>query len=597
MMTAIIFLGIGSIMASGIMFRHQRLLTLIAAAGAFWSGQWLLLTLVDRVILTGNESTLVYLVGSFVLTIPWVFKLKAWSWPYRTTIGSGEKDFVVLVVLLGVLLAAWLVQSRNGFENAEWVTHGFYNGDTMTMMTLVEKSMLTDGLVKQNPFAANGYLEYPALWHAGMATFLKSLGVHNDWVHFLPILTYVQILVIVPMFFLLMDIFWPEPKRREENWLGVPSRLGVNLLQAGIIVYVMTVSWDNYIYPQSHFFLTGMFLLMLGLLITAEKGKGSHKIWQLVPAGVLALVLMLSNAVTGAAAIAITIAFYGWRLISRRDEKRIRLGYALGILVWVVVYLLWSPGDAVFGWPHFSYTSAESIMRLGPVVVALVVALVVASSAGSFVSFSIIMLMAMSVVTFLFSQRNIVVANAERFLYQGLLVGFPLLMLPLVRVYYWVINRVSVEARDGKDKVMVTGGMIAIVCIVGLPTLASGARAHNSLMRQDRQIVDLGYREMLEYVRSNTKAEDVFLTDPNTPWALPMFTGRAMLRANYWLSPKDTVLEDVNAAFDGNEEAQIASLQLVDYLIIKQEELNNWKLNEQEEVFRGGKISIYKTGQ
>jgi|GEM_PF-2078098 len=597
MITAITILALGSVLASGILFKHQRLLTLIAATGTLWSGQWLLLTLIDRTIVSGNTNASLYLIGSLALTLPWLFMWKQWSWPYSTTVGSGKKDFVVIIVLLGVLLAAWLVQSRNGFTNGEWVTHGFYNGDTMTMMALVERSMLSDNLVTQNPFAGNGYLEYPTLWHAGLATLLIGIGIEGDWIHYLPILTYLQILITIPLFFLVMDILWPEPKRKEEKWLGASSRMAINSAQAIIILFVMAVSWDGYIYPQSHFFLSGLLLVLVGLLITAEKKEAMKRLWWLLPANAIALVLMLSNAVTGAAAVATIVAFYLWHLTSHHNNKQVRIAYGISILLWVAMYLMWSPGDAVFGGLQFSYTAAESIMRLGPVILALAIALLSSRSNKSFISFAITILLAMALFTFLFSQRNIVVANAERFIYQGLIVGFGLLLLPSIRGYYWITNVLKFKTNDFKERFIVLGAISAIIFIVILPALISGARSHDHLMRQDEQVVDLGYRETLSFISDNTKAEDVFLINPEGPWALPMLTGRSMLRANYWLSPKDSILEEVNNAFAGDTDAQVASLQKVNYLVINHEELDNWNLNDHEEIFRGGKLSVYKTSR
>ena len=593
MLLVITILVIASVLASGILFRHQRIFTFIAAAGALWDGQWMLLTLIDRTWLKDVDTQLVFTVGALMFLALWLIKKKDWSWP-DTRSGSGRRDLMVLPILLAVLGAAWLVQSKNGFENSEWVTHGFYNGDTMTMVSLVQKSLLTEGMVTENPFAGNGYLEYPTLWHAGLATLIKGLNLGMDWIHYLNILTWLQIILVVPMFFLVMDVFWPEPKKREEKWLGVDSRLFVLGGQALLIGYVMAVSWDNYIYPQTHFFLTGIFLLVVSLLIKASKVRGRKECWYLTVSGLMALVLMLSNAVTGAVVVAITVVYYGWRLLDSKQEIDKKLLWLGGIVAWLIIYALLSTGDAVLGMPGFSYTSAESIMRFSPIVIMLAAALLLRGN-RDWLDMSIVVMFAMTAVIFFFSQRNIVVANAERFIYHGLLIGFPLLLAPGIRFYYWIRGKITVETNGFVDKTVALGAMAGILSILVMPVLISGARAHDSLMRQDKQVVDLGYREALEFVRNNTDADDVFLADPEAPWALPMFTGRAMLRASYWLSPKDSVFDDVNTAYEGEEAAQISSLQRVDYLIIKQEELNNWKLDEYKEVFRGGKISIFKT--
>jgi len=594
MITAIITLGIGSLLAAGVLFKHERLLTLLAAAGAIWEAQWLLLTLIDRGWLGGQATAHVYLLGSLVLLVPWLFRWKEWSWPYQRP-GSGRKDIVVLLVIILVVLAAWLVQSNNGLSGARWVSHGFYNGDTMTLMALVERSFLTEGLVAQNPFAGGDYLEYPTLWHGGLATLLKGLDLVEDWWHFLPALTYVQIVCLVPMFFLLMDLVWSEPANRGVRWLGVPARVGVLLAQAMIVFYVMGVSWDSYIYPQSHFFLTGIFLLLVSLLVKAEEGERGKLAWLVIPAVVVAVLLMLANAVTGAAAIAVTIIFFAWQILTKGGGKGTRLVFGGLIIVLLLIYMNWAVGDAVFGWPHFSYTSAESIMRLAPIVALLAAAVLLVREKRGYMAPAAVALMAMAMATFFFSNRDIIVANAERFIYHGLLVGFPLFLPIAIRGYYWAKNMVGLRASTRGEKVVTTVSLLAVALVVLMPVLISGARAHDQLMRQDEQIVDIDYRELLGYVKNNTGKDEIFLVQPDSPWALPMFTGRIMLRANYWLSPEDEVSAQVNRAFAGDTEAQQRALRKSDYLIINLEEKDNWEIDEQQQIFRRGKSGIYKT--
>jgi len=593
MVVAIVTLVIASVLGSGVLFRHQRVLTLIAAAGAMWQGQWLLLTLLDRMWLRSIDTNMVYWIGATVLLLPWLGLIKKWSWPYKKP-GSGRRDFVVLIILIGVLGASYLVQSRNGFIDGEWVAHGFYNGDTMTMISLTQRSMLTDGLVRENPFAGGGYLEYPTLWHAGIAALIVGVGLDMEWMHYLEILTYIQILMVVPMFFLLMDCVWPEPERKEEKWLGVSSRMLVLIAQALLVGYVMAVSWDNYIYPQTHFFLTGMFLLIVSLLVKAGKSSGWKECGYLTTSGVVSLLLLMSNAVTGAVAVAITIVYYGWRLLDAKQEINRRVLFLMGVAAWLLVYMVFSSGDAVFGLPHFSYTSAESIMRLGPVVLALGVALLLRGKAG-WLDLAIVATFAMTVITFLLSQRDIVVANSERFVYHGLLIGFPILLAPMVQAYYWLRRRIIWQSSGLVEKTVSVSASVAIVLLVVMPVLISGARAHDHLMFQDEQVIDFFYREALDYLRQNAGVGDIILTDPEAPWVVPMFTGLSMLRANYWLGVEDEVFRDVQLAFRGNTQAQERSLQRSDYMLIKQDETNKWKLDKYEQVFRSDQYEVYKT--
>lgn len=593
MMVTIVILAISSVLAAGILFKHQRTLTLLACAGTFWEAQWLVLVLIKRTIGQAINPETFFLAGALVCLVPWLLIFKQWSWPYHKA-GSGRRDAAVVFVLAGVLLASWLVQSRNGFQNSAWVTHGFYNGDTMTMVTLVQRSLLEEGLVSGNPFAANEYLEYPSLWHAGLATLIKAFGWGMDWMHFLPTLTYLQIIITIPMFFLLMDTWWPEPEKKEVWWLGIRSRVGVLIIQAAIIGYALAVSWDSYIYPQTHFFIMGLWLLVLTLLVEAEREEGPQRVRLYVTAGVLVLLLMLTNAVTGAAAVAVTIVYYLQKSLTAKQTRGRRGLWLAGIIVWFVLFANFSAGDAGLGWPHFSYTAAESLMRLAPVVIILALIILNQRGTSSGAELTMATLMGMATLMFLTSQRDIVVANGERFIYHALMVGYPSLLPSAINLFYkW--RRLWYVSAPPITRLAQVGASVGIITIFLLPALISGARAHDHLMRQDEQRIDLPAQEALEYIRQNTKATDVILAASEAPWMVPMFTGRAMLRADYWLAPEDNMLENVKQAYQGNRAAQVKALQAAQYLLIRQEEIVKWELESYEKVFHNGDLAIYKT--
>lgn len=594
MIAAMLVLAISSVLMAGTLFRQQRLLTLGACAGTFWQVQWLVLTWINRAIWPNGNPELIFLAGALIGLVPWLLRLKQWSWPYQSP-GSGRRDLAVLIGLIAVMSAAWLVQVRNGFQDSEWVTHGFYNGDTMTMITLVQRSLLDRGLVSENPFSANEYLEYPSLWHGGLASLLTAFGVSMDWMHFLPTITYLQIVLTIPMFFLLMDTWWPEPNQKEIMWLGINSRWSVLLVQASIIGYVLAVSWDSYIYPQTHFFIIGMWLLAVSLLVKAGQETSRGERWWVGTSALVTVVLLLANAVTGAAVVAVTIVYYAKRLMESKQNVRNRILWLAGIISWVTMFQFFSAGDVLLGWPHFSYTAAESVMRLAPVIIILTLVVLGRQDNTDWVELAIVGLMGMAGLIFIVSQRDIIVANSERFIYHALMIGYPLLLAPIISWYfYW--RHLGYESGSVLQRLARGGATLAIILIVLLPALISGARSHDQLMRQDEQKVDLAEQEVLDFIRNNTAASDVILTRSGAPWNVPMFTGRAQVRADYWLSPQDGLLEIVNKAFAGDQDAQTKALQEAEYLLIRQDEIYKWKLDDYEKVFHNGKMALYKTG-
>lgn len=72
-----------------------------------------------------------------------------------------------------------------------------------------------------------------------------------------------------------------------------------------------------------------------------------------------------------------------------------------------------------------------------------------------------------------------------------------------------------------------------------------------------------------------------------------MFTGRALVRADYWLSPHDALEQAVFDAFAGDHEAQRIAAAEVDYIVLKSEDLPRWNIPEEARVYHFGGLSIY----
>ena len=620
---AIFILAASSLIASGVLFRHMRMFTFIAAACVLFEAAWLLLTCIDRVLLPQAESWLVFTLGGLLGAAILLRRVKLFRLPYQVAPRSGRRDMVVFLVMLPAVVSAWMILEHNGFTaGGSWVTHGFYNGDTMTFLSLVQRSFLTESLVTTNPFAGGGELEYPTLLHAGVAEFIMALGgsVGSGWLHFLPLLVYVQILATIPLFFLVWDVMYPE-KLDHELWLGVPRRWPVLVAQADIVLLVMSYSWDSFVFIQSHFLLTGIFLLM-GALIAQKH------MWL---ANAAALILMLSNAVTGTAAVAVAVIVLGTVFFNDAKTALARAGAIFGIAVWIGLFLWATPGNAAFGMPGFSYTAAEQMTRMAPLVIALFVGVVLGIERQRLLVAITSGLSALTFLVFFVSTREIVVENAERFFYHAILLGFPLLLLPAIRLYYFIRRLLVYTTLSFPQR---AGGWVAVggACIVLiLPGAASAGRTLDSLLHSDERSVSFSSREGMWWLAEHADANAVVLASPDSPWEIPLFSGLALLRADYWLGDEDELLDLVMSAFQSEgiaykrtvlerdnvglipREEAIArisgclfdeefvgarwcqDLQQADYVLLKQDELPAWALSRDAIVFTNTHTTIYRT--
>ncbi|MEX2055167.1 MAG: hypothetical protein WD972_03205 [Candidatus Andersenbacteria bacterium] len=343
MISLLLFLA-AAILASGILWRHERLTTYLAASATLFEIFWLFATLLQRTVLGTFPPQSVLLITSIVTLIFWIALYRYFKAPHFSG-GSGYKDIPIIIIMLLGLSSAWGITQANGFVNQDWVTHGFFNGDTVTFASLVQRSLATPTLVTENPFAGNGSLEYPTLVHASFANLLSEVGSGLDWFRFIPLLTFIQISITIPLFFLLWDVSYPEPREEGQRWFGLPKKHYVIWLQSLIVLAVMTFSWDGYVYVQSHFFLTGPFLLLVAL-VTAHLPKRGVQQLPLLLALIVALLLLGSNAVTGTAAILLIIAA-GLLRLADRSRAWTERGLSGGvIMVCVVLFLVFSPGSA-----------------------------------------------------------------------------------------------------------------------------------------------------------------------------------------------------------------------------------------------------------
>lgn len=596
-MISVLILMVAGFLVSGSLWRQRRVLTLVACAGVLVEAAWLMLTLLARTVFVGSDSGTVYLIGSLILLglaggLSWA---KGWHRPYKMP-GSGVRDLMVGLVLLPVLGASWFMWQYNGLQaDGSLVWHGFFNGDTVTLLTLVKRAGVESGLTFGNPFSGLGALEYPTLLHAGWLEFWQQIGFDGDaMLYFLPLVTWLQILLTIPLFWMLWDEILPEPFDGREQWLGVPKRWFVYLAQAGIVGWLVSLSWDNYIYPQSHFFLTGMFLL--ASVVWLKAGRQTGRDWQLhLGLGfVLSSVLMLSNAVTGTAALVVAVAALGWRALERKamvTERQEAMALAVGL---VGLFLLAMPGEPAFGAFNFSYTAAFDVARLAGPVLLVVAAMYWSERLGGSLPAMVASLMLATVGVFLFSSRNIVVENASRFLYHALLVGFPLLGAAAVRLYYWTRQRLWYESRPLAERLSLGVVGLTMIFLLIVPGLQSMASAHDNLQFKDERIIDVQERDLMWWIEDNVPVGSVIVAHPENWLHLPALTGRALLRTDYWLSADDVVLSDLQAAFGGDLAAREQVLRQGDYLLLTKEERAIWGPVLGAKVYENGEAVIFE---
>ncbi|MDP3997148.1 MAG: hypothetical protein Q8P73_01475 [bacterium] len=594
MWLTIIILAAGSLAAAGVLFKQERVIVWLACAGVLAEGQWMLLSLIKRTLAPGINEEWFFLAGAIVLTLVWGAGWRKFKLPVFG-VNWWMKEGVVLLLILITGAGAWLVWSVNGWDDGQWVTHGFLNGDTTTFTALVQRSFDEPGLVSANPFAAGENLEYPTVLHGAVADFLLSIKAEGKLLAYLKWFTYGQIALTIPCFFLLLDIFNPEPAEKWQRWYSLVSRRAVLLLQGGVVLYVMALSWDGFVYPQSHFFLTGLYILTASLLLSAERQSGRAQFLMVATGSVTALLLLLSNAVMGTAAAGLVIIFYLTRAMDKKRSVPERATWLIATLIWPLVFITATPGNGSFGVPGFSYTAAGDMIRLAPILFLLFAVVLERISRNTLMSSWVMGLSSIALITFVFSTRDIVVANSARFFYQAILVVFPLLIYSVIRIWYWLKRELIFSTRSVVETVSGWAGVTVLGVLILMPAAASIVSAHDNLQRKDQQIISRGQVQASAWLKSHTATEVVWLAQPNEPWIIPAMTGRSMLRTDFWLSPEDSTFSSVKAALAGDSRARKEILEKVDYVWLNREEANRWGGTTGEKVFDDGDVIIYKT--
>lgn len=586
----IIVLAASGIAGAGILFRHRRVSTFLAAAAVIFEIEWLLLTVLARLADGLVSAGTMYLIGSLGLLGLWLAYARQWRGVAGAVADVLRREAAIIGLLLLTVGGAMIVMQTNGPQGDGWVLHSFYNGDVATFTALVERGLHTQGWVQENPFAGNGSLEYPTLLHSGVAGFLNATGLDEGWLNFLPVFTVAQLMVTVPLFFLLWDVMVPERSEAWQLWYGLRRRGIVLGLQAALTAYVLFISWDSYIYPQSHFFLTAIFLLLVAVLA----GRAQNTTLRLGVAWATALCLLLSNAVLGAAAVAGLVVWHLLATGNANRQRNFRLLHGAAGLLWIILFLTLSSGEAVFGWPQFSYTAAAGALAFVPLVAGLVIGILLQVPRHMFVAAWSVLLMVMAGFTFFFSGRDIIVENAPRFLYAAALVGFPLLLEPTVRAVFWVRRQFFLTSRTMPERLVSAGALLTLLGVALLPAAASVASAHAHLLQSDEHGITAAQLAATDWIRTETDPRAVFMVNPLERY-VSFFTGRAQLRTtDFWLSPQDETLVLVQQAFAGDRGAQMNLASQADFLLLSGEERELWPATPHARVFENETITIYR---
>lgn len=533
-MSALLWVAAGTSAGVGLLLAHSLLRAGVPALGSLS--------------FLGSLSGFVLLLGLIATTVlarrKWTRKLRGWS----------RGDVIFLIAVVPVLASTLLVASRNGYRavpdgGEEFLARGFVNGDTMTLLALVNASgsrqeAVGSGLLRKNPFAGNGTLEYPTLVHRALADVQSAVGAGINriaWWLILPVLLGTVAVSVLSAHYVFRGQTLP--------WWSVV-----------VVLAAFGTTWESFTYPQSHTFLTGLFLLLVLLLVLRDQRA---VLWEraalAVGAWTLALLLLFSNAVFGTAAVALVVATNVLRLFEPFRTRGDRLHGLLAALVLAALFVRFPPGQGALGTLNVAYTAVPQFITAA--LPALIVLWAIWDTRWLHRSTALlaaaVVLPALAFVTLFLSARDIVAENSPRFLFLLVLVGWPAVIAVVQRVADWWWREVRHVEHTVAEHVLLWGGGVLTVLSILLPVLASVAGTLDVLVRKRPLVVSADELAAFTWIRQNTPADAVFLRAPESlfentevpPLSLPAFTGRAQLRSEYWLSPEDEVLRATRAFF------------------------------------------------
>ncbi|TSC62083.1 MAG: hypothetical protein G01um1014106_665 [Parcubacteria group bacterium Gr01-1014_106] len=324
-------LGVGAALAL-LFIPEMSVLLWIGTSLSFGTGTLLLHALVRAVFPVLGSISFATSFGMFCAVLGVMSALLLWRFRFaRTILPFVRADIAFLGVALVMFGSIAAVNSRNGYVpladgNEEFHARGFVNGDTMTLFALTkatESRGQGTGLLRENPFAGNGPLEYPTLLHRALADIMTATGgdiTRDAWWLMIPVL-----IGTAAVGALLVQLLI---KREHVPWW------------AGVIFFAaLAATWESFTYPQSHTFLTGLLFLLVGLLVLRDQtGNAAERRMLRWGIGLLAIVLLFSNAVLGTAAVAIAVGSNALQCFNRGWPLRDRVSGLIGSAILLFLF-------------------------------------------------------------------------------------------------------------------------------------------------------------------------------------------------------------------------------------------------------------------
>ncbi len=439
-------------------------------------------------------------------------------------------DLAIVLIFALVFGGAYLILQKNGYHarntDAGYIAHSFFNGDTFTLFALTKFSQHTGKFPLYSPFEASASLEYPGLFPYALGKILNwlKLDVTRDLTPFF----YLQIFATVASFFLLARLIFQEEQKH----------IIFTLLT---VIYLLFLSWDSYIYPQIHFFLTGLFLILVLFITKIDLER--NLVW-FIPAFILVNILFFSNKVLGLAAIVLFSIFALFHFFQRRIKiwQKALLFLALGELIFI--FLRQNTGEGFFTLPKLHYAALPSMLLFSLPCIFLLYFGSNGAKKTPVLYLSILSLITLSWVIFFAAKRTIFVDNASRFLYLALMSGFFLLLDSLPRFLQEAMRKFLYFDEGRYQSFLNLASWFFIFVFIGMPALYVAVVAEKSLLQEDYHFIKSAELAAFSWIENNIPIEKTFLRTiddkafqkESSAFSLPAFTGRSQFTADYWLA-------------------------------------------------------------